>query len=94
MKREWNKMRPKKIPQRMCVGCQQMKPKKELVRIVKNKDGEIKLDLTGKAQGRGAYICKSVNCLEAAFKSKRFEKTFESNIPEEVYESLRKEISE
>lgn len=79
----------KKIPLRTCMGCNEKKPKKELVRIVKNKDGEIFIDKTGKADGRGAYICDSVECLEKLKKSKRLEKALESKISEEVYNNLR-----
>ena len=57
-------MQTKKIPMRMCTGCGEMKPKRELVRVVKNSEGEISLDLTGKAQGRGAYVCRSIDCLK------------------------------
>ena len=79
----------KKIPLRTCMGCNEKKPKKELVRIVKNKDGEIFIDRTGKADGRGAYICDSMECLEKVIKSKRLEKVLEIQIPEEVYNNLR-----
>jgi len=79
----------KKIPLRTCMGCNEKKPKKDLVRIVKNKEGQISLDKTGKAQGRGAYICDSAECLEKVIKSKRLEKVLESNISEEVYNNLR-----
>ena len=79
----------KKIPLRTCMGCNEKKPKKELVRIVKNKDGEIFIDRTGKADGRGAYICDSTLCLEKIIKSKRLEKVLEVKIPEEVYNNLR-----
>ena len=79
----------KKIPLRTCMGCNKKKPKKELVRIVKNKDGEIFIDRTGKADGRGAYICDSVECLEKVVKSKRLEKVLESKISEEIYNNLR-----
>lgn len=79
----------KKIPLRTCMGCNVKKPKKELIRIVKNKDGLIFIDKTGKQEGRGAYICDSVECLEKVIKSKRLEKTLESKISEEVYNNLR-----
>lgn len=79
----------KKIPLRTCMGCNEKKPKKELVRIVKNKNGEIFIDRTGKADGRGAYICDSAKCLEKIIKSKRLEKVLEITIPEEVYNNLR-----
>ena len=79
----------KSIPQRTCICCNSQKNKKDLIRIVKNKDGEISIDRTGKANGRGAYICDNVECLEKAIKSKRLEKTFETKISEEIYENLR-----
>ena len=79
----------KSIPLRTCMGCNEKKPKKELVRIVKSKEGQISLDKTGKAEGRGAYICDSVECLEKVIKSKRLEKVLESQISEEVYNNLR-----
>jgi predicted RNA-binding protein YlxR (DUF448 family) len=71
------------------MGCNEKKPKKELVSIVKNKDGEIFIDRTGKADGRGAYICDSIECLEKVIKSKRLERVLETQIPEEVYNNLR-----
>ena len=79
----------KKIPLRTCMGCNEKKPKKELVRVVKNKDGEIFIDRTGKADGRGAYICDSIECLEKIIKSKRLERVLEVQIPEDVYNNLR-----
>lgn len=85
-------MKPKKVPQRMCIGCQEMKPKKELVRVVKNKEGQISIDLKGKAPGRGAYICKCTKCLDMAVKAKKLERTFETAIPNDVYEKLREEL--
>ena len=78
-----------KLPQRTCVGCMQKKDKKELIRIVKNKQNEISIDKTGKKEGRGIYICDSEECLEKAIKSKRIEKTFEMKISEEIYNDLR-----
>ncbi|TDT61568.1 RNase P modulator RnpM [Fonticella tunisiensis] len=86
-------MKVKKIPQRMCIGCQTMKAKKELIRVVKSPEGEIKIDLTGKASGRGAYICRDIECLEKAIKAKRFERAFETKISEDIYEKLREELS-
>lgn len=83
---------PKKIPQRLCTGCGEMKPKKELVRVVKPKDGEIDLDLTGRANGRGAYICKKLSCLQAARKARRFEKAFSCKIPDEIYERMEEAL--
>lgn len=79
----------KKIPQRTCIGCNQVKNKNELIRIVKNNNNEIFIDLIGKANGRGAYICNNVECLEKAVKSKRLEKSFEAKISEEIYNNLR-----
>ncbi|PRR80249.1 hypothetical protein CLLI_04170 [Clostridium liquoris] len=85
-------MKVKKIPQRMCTGCAEMKPKKDLIRVVKNKEGEVSIDLTGKKPGRGAYICKSVSCLQKAFKSKKLERNLETTISEEIYSKLKEEI--
>lgn len=85
-------MKVKKIPKRMCTGCSEMKPKKELLRIVKNKENEISVDLTGKKPGRGAYICKNVECFQVAFKSKRLEKNLGSKISDEIYDRLKSEI--
>ena len=79
----------KKIPQRTCIGCKAKKDKKELIRIVKNKEGEITIDRTGKMQGRGTYICDDITCLERAIKTKSLERSFESPIDEGVYENLR-----
>ena len=83
----------KKIPQRTCIGCNSKKDKKELIRVVKNKDGEISIDLTGKKDGRGIYLCKSEECLNKAIKNKRISRTFEMEIDENVYENLRKFIN-
>lgn len=85
-------MKTKKIPLRMCLGCGEMKPKRDLIRVVKNKDGELFLDLTGKQNGRGAYICKSEECFLKAKKARRFENKLEAAIPEEVYESMAKKL--
>lgn len=82
----------KKMPQRSCIGCNLKKDKKELIRIVKNKEGQIQVDPTGKAAGRGAYLCNSVDCLEMAKKTKRLEKALETTIDEEIYEELRRVI--
>ena len=79
----------KKQPQRTCMGCNEKKDKKDLIRIVKNKDNEISIDRTGKKEGRGAYICDDVNCLEKVIKSKRLERVLEILISKEIYESLR-----
>lgn len=87
-------MKVKKIPQRMCTGCMTMKAKKELIRVVKNKDGEVSIDLIGKKPGRGAYICKSTECLEKAVKSRRIERNLETKIGEELFQKLREEITD
>ena len=79
----------KKIPMRRCLGCMESKPKKELIRIVKNKDGEISLDKTGKMQGRGAYICNDSKCRELLFKNKLLNKTFKCNVSSDEYNSLK-----
>lgn len=83
----------KKIPQRMCLGCQERKNKKELIRIVRSPEGDISIDTTGKKNGRGAYICPDKACLEAVIKSKRLEKSLETEISEEVYNKLREQFS-
>ncbi len=85
-------MKPKKIPMRMCLGCGEMKPKKELIRVVKSPEGEISLDFTGKRSGRGAYICRCAECLEKARKGRRFEKSFSCKIDESVYEVMSDEL--
>lgn len=82
-------MRVKKVPVRKCIGCGENKPKKELIRIVRNKDMEVKIDPTGKMNGRGAYICPNVSCLEQAQKSKRLSNALEVEIPNNIYEELR-----
>lgn len=83
----------KRQPQRTCMGCNAKKDKKEFIRIVKNKENEINIDKTGKMEGRGAYICDNIECLEKAIKSKKIEKSFKMNIDESVYENLRGVIS-
>ena len=82
----------KNIPNRTCIGCNQVKPKKELIRIVKNKEGNIFVDKTGKANGRGAYLCDNIECLEKTIKTKKLERTFETKIDIKVYEDLRGEM--
>ena len=82
----------KKIPQRKCIACQERDSKKGLIRIVKNKEGQIFLDPSGKANGRGAYICKDVECLKKAIKTKALNKAFKIEVPNEVYENLLKEL--
>ncbi|MBQ9975796.1 MAG: YlxR family protein [Clostridia bacterium] len=82
----------KKIPERKCMGCMNSFPKQELVRIVKNKEGEISLDTTGKKAGRGAYICKSADCLKKAVKARRLEKSFECAIPDSILAELEEAL--
>ena len=82
----------KNIPNRTCIGCNQIKPKKELIRIVKNKEGNIFIDKTSKANGRGAYICDNIECLEKLIKTKRLERTFETTISDEIYKELKETI--
>lgn len=79
----------KEQPQRTCMGCNEKKHKKELIRIVKNKNNEINIDRTGKLEGRGAYICDDIKCLEKLIKSKRLQKIFDIKISDEIYEKLR-----
>lgn len=86
-------MKTKKIPMRMCLGCNESKPKRELIRVVKSPEGEISLDFTGKKAGRGAYICKDIECLKKARKSRRFEKSFSCKIEDNVYEVMENELS-
>ena len=83
----------KKIPQRTCIGCNVKKDKTELIRIVKNKENEISIDKTGKQDGRGAYICNNIQCLEKAIKAKRLERSFEMEITDEIYEILKNSIN-
>ena len=85
-------MKPKKIPMRMCVGCREMKPKKELLRVVRSPEGEISFDLTGRKPGRGAYVCHSSECLLRAIKQKQLERTFSAPISDEVRDALQKQI--
>ena len=87
-------MKPKKIPERQCLGCNEHKPKKELLRVVKTPEGEILLDFTGKKSGRGAYICRDVKCLKKARKSKRIDANLGISIPEEIYDRMESELSE
>ena len=83
----------KKIPMRQCVGCREMRPKRELVRVVKSPEGEITLDFKGKAPGRGAYVCPSLECLKKARKSRRIERSFSCKIPDEVYDLMEQEMA-
>lgn len=84
----------KKIPERRCSGCQQSFPKSELLRVVRSPEGTVSLDFTGKKSGRGAYVCKKISCFTKARKAKRFERSLEVTIPDEVYEQMESEIRE
>lgn len=83
---------PKKVPMRRCCGCMEMKPKNELIRVVRNKEGEISLDLTGKKPGRGAYLCRSLDCLGKARKARRLEREFSCAIPDEIFDGMEAEL--
>ncbi len=83
----------KKIPMRMCVGCGEMKPKREMMRVVRTPEDTFVLDMTGKKNGRGAYLCKNALCLEKAVRGKGLERSFKVRIPEEIMESLTKEFN-
>lgn len=84
----------KKVPLRQCIGCQEMKSKKEMIRVIKTAEDEIMLDATGRKNGRGAYLCPSMECFKKAVKSKGLERSFKMAIPKEVYETLEKEMEE
>ena len=86
-------MKTRKIPLRKCTGCQEMKSKKELIRVVRSPEGEISIDFTGKKSGRGAYICPSADCLEMAIRRKGLERSLDVPISDEVYTTLRKEMT-
>ena len=82
----------RKIPMRKCVGCQEMKSKKEMIRVIRTSEGEFLLDATGRKNGRGAYLCPNSDCLAKAVKNKGLERSFKQAIPKEVYEALEKEM--
>lgn len=83
----------KKVPLRQCVGCGEMKGKKDMMRVLKTAEGDICLDVTGKKNGRGAYVCKNIECLKLARKSKGLERSFKMSIPKEVYDTLEEEFN-
>ncbi len=85
-------MKPKKIPLRRCIACREMKGKRELLRVVKTPEGDIVLDKTGRLNGRGAYLCDDPSCFAKARKTKALNREFKMEIPEEIYESLEKQI--
>lgn len=82
----------KKVPLRLCVGCREMKPKKDLIRVVKTPENEIVLDMTGKMNGRGAYLCNDVECLKKAVKSSAIDSSLKTNIKKEVYEEMERQM--
>ncbi len=84
----------KKIPMRQCLGCREMKPKRELIRVVRSPEGEISIDFKGKAPGRGAYVCHDLQCLKRAVKSRAISRAFEIEIPQEIYDRLTAEMEE
>ncbi len=84
----------KKIPLRQCIGCGESKNKKEMIRVLKTPEGEFTIDATGRKNGRGAYLCRSMECFEKAVKGKGLERSFKMAIPKEVYETLQKEMEE
>ena len=85
--------KPRKIPQRMCVGCREKRDKKDLLRVVRTPEGQLVLDTTGKKSGRGAYVCRNPECLRKARKSRALERAFETAIPAEVYDALEAQMS-
>ena len=86
-------MANKKIPMRQCVGCAEMKSKNELIRVIKTPENEIAIDFTGKKNGRGAYLCNSLECLKKARKTKAIERSLKTTIPDEIYDQLEKELT-
>ena len=84
----------KKIPMRKCLGCQEMRPKRELIRVVRSPEGEVTLDFKGKAPGRGAYVCPEMQCLKKAVKAKALERAFSAQIPQEIYDTLIRQMEE
>lgn len=84
---------PKKIPQRQCLGCREMKDKRALIRVVRSPEGEISLDFRGKKPGRGAYVCPNAECLKRARKSRALERAFSTPIPPEVYDAMEEEMT-
>ncbi|TCO79902.1 RNase P modulator RnpM [Marinisporobacter balticus] len=85
-------MKVRKMPLRKCIGCMESKPKKELIRIVRSKDGEMKLDVTGKSAGRGAYICNDMDCFKKMHKKKGLNKAFQQEVDEAIYKQLQEEL--
>ena len=86
-------LKPRKIPMRMCVGCREMKPKMELMRIVKPQEGDARIDRTGKAQGRGAYVCQNIDCLRKAQKTRALDRALDTKIESDVFAQLEAQLS-
>ena len=84
----------KKIPMRQCIGCREMKPKRELIRVVRSAEGAVSIDFKGKQPGRGAYVCHSMDCLKKAIKNRALERSFDASVPQEVYDALIKQMEE
>ena len=91
-KKEADGVTPRKIPQRQCVGCREMKNKKDLIRVVRSPEGYVSLDFSGKLPGRGAYVCKNAECLAKAKKSRALDRAFSAEIPPEVYSRMSAEM--
>lgn len=87
-------LKKRKVPLRKCLGCNEMKAKKELIRIVRDPEGKVSIDKVGKAPGRGCYICPDIKCLEAAVKAKRVEKALEVQVDSEIFDKLREQLRE
>ena len=87
-------MRKKHVPMRTCVGCRQTKPKRDLIRVVRDPEGKVALDVTGKRSGRGVYICPSIECLEKAMRGRQLERSLETEIDEAVFVDLKRVLDE
>lgn len=87
-------LKKRKVPLRKCLGCNEMKPKKELIRIVRSPEGKVDIDKVGKAPGRGCYICPNIKCLEAAVKANRVEKALETTVDAEIFKRLREQLAD
>ncbi len=85
---------PKKIPLRQCLGCREMKPKRELIRVVRSQEGDVSLDFNGRKPGRGAYVCPNMDCLKKARKARALERAFSAQIPEEVWSCLEQQMQQ
>lgn len=86
-------MKKRKIPLRVCAGCQEQKNKKDMIRVVRTPEGAVEIDKTGKKSGRGVYICPQTECLEKAYKEHRLERSLKTKVSDEIYEALRQELS-